>query len=334
MTADQSKDANLDLLRTIAVALVVFSHIPFFIGLTQPPFYNFKTLGRLGVGIFFVHTTLVLLMSLQRTGPAAGPFFVRRLFRIYPLAMAVVLLMSALQALGGQRIDAAGVLSNLLLLQHVTGHRPTPDQLWTLSYEVMMYLFLPALFVFTSIGRPALRIAAVYAASLLVGAFVWQEWTFLAFVPCFLPGAIAFVLARDARGQRSPWLLVAILAAAILAVPALTAAGLPEPPLFWVMCLALGLAIPQCRNLRSVPVAIGANTVAKYSYGIYLIHLLAMGLAFPGGSPTLVGWLVFTAMLCALALVCYHVIERPGIRLGVRLAARWPQRQAGVMPWR
>jgi peptidoglycan/LPS O-acetylase OafA/YrhL len=315
---------NLDGLRACAVGFVVLSHLPYFVGWEDSRWYGVKALGHLGVAIFFVHTTLVLMMSLERTGHAAVPFLIRRFFRIFPLSMAVVLLMSTLQWLGGQPIEVAGVISNLLLLQHVTGHRPTPDQLWTLSYEVMMYVLLPALFLLTSTRRPALRIGAIYAASLMVGLFAWRELSFLAFVPCFLPGAIAFVVGRRGPGRHAPWVLFMVVAVAAITIPALAAAGAPEAPLLWIVCLALGLVVPKCRNLTSRPVAIGAKAVATYSYGIYLTHLLAMGLAFPaGGVPTSLNWAVFVVMLWALALVCYYVIERHGIRLGQELASRF-----------
>jgi len=319
---------NLDALRACAVGFVVLSHLPYFVGWEDPGWYRIKALGHLGVAMFFVHTTLVLMMSLERSGHAAGPFLIRRFFRIFPLSMAVVLLMSTLQWMGGQPIEAAGVISNLLLLQHVTGHRSTPDQLWTLSYEVMMYMLLPALFILTSTGRPVLRVGAIYAASLVVGLFVWRELNFLAFVPCFLPGAIAFIVGRRGPGRHAPWLLFLLIAVAAITIPALTAAGAPEAPQLWVMCLALGLIVPKCRNLTSRPVAIGARGVAKYSYGIYLTHLLAMGLAFPvGGVPTLLNWAVFVIMLWALGLVCYYAIERRGIRLGQELASRFSLKQ-------
>jgi peptidoglycan/LPS O-acetylase OafA/YrhL len=319
---------NLDALRACAVGFVVLSHLPYFVGWEDTGSYGIKALGHLGVAIFFVHTTLVLMMSLERIGHAAGPFLIRRFFRIFPLSMVVVLLMSMLQWLGGQPIEVAGVISNLLLLQHVTGHRPTPDQLWTLSYEVMMYLLLPALFVLTSAGRPALRIGAIYSASLVLGLFVWRELSFLAFVPCFLPGAIAFVIGQRGPGRHAPWMLFMLVAVAALAVPALTAAGAPEAPLLWVTCLALGLVVPRCRNLTCRPAAIVSKAVATYSYGIYLTHLLAMGLAFPAqGAPTLLNWALFAIMLRALAMVCYYVIERHGIRLGQELASRFSPEQ-------
>jgi hypothetical protein len=70
--------ANLDGIRTIAVLLVVVSHLV--LQLTnggEPAFYSVRTMGRVGVAIFFVHTTLVLMASLARHGPAAIPFHVR-----------------------------------------------------------------------------------------------------------------------------------------------------------------------------------------------------------------------------------------------------------------
>ena len=85
---------NLDALRACAVGFVVLSHIPYFVGWEDPGWYRIKALGHLGVAMFFVHTTLVLMMSLERSGHAAGPFLIRRFFRIFPLSMAVVLLMS------------------------------------------------------------------------------------------------------------------------------------------------------------------------------------------------------------------------------------------------
>src|SRR5271166_1310398 len=86
--------ANLDVLRAIAVMCVFFSHLFHFSrggGETEFGWH----LGQLGVLMFFVHTSLVLMFSLERSsGKDAGvfvPFYVRRAFRIYPLSMVSVL---------------------------------------------------------------------------------------------------------------------------------------------------------------------------------------------------------------------------------------------------
>lgn len=332
LAVSNAESPNLDLLRALAVGFVVLSHIPHFVSWV-PAGYSMDSLGHLGVGIFFVHTTLVLLMSLERSGAGTGPFLVRRAFRIFPLSMSIVLLIAGLQWMGGP-VDGAAVLSNLLLLQHVTGHKSIPDPLWTLPYEVLMYLFLPAVYAITRLARATLRVWLLYSACLAVALFAWaylREFPFLGFVPCFLPGAIAFVAGRSAQPDLPPWVLGAVVVAFALAIPTLAAAGAPEVPLLWVMCLALGLVIPRCRAVTNRATARVAHTVATYSYGIYLTHVLALGLAFPSpGATTLPQWVILAVMLPALAMVVYHWIEKPGIRLGVRLARRWPSSIAPV----
>src|SRR5690242_19156649 len=82
---------NLDVLRSTAVLLVLFSHLIMALGRLDEPMlqaWGIRDLARLGVLIFFIHTSLVLMMSLQRLGKVnvASRFYVRRAFRIYPLA--------------------------------------------------------------------------------------------------------------------------------------------------------------------------------------------------------------------------------------------------------
>jgi hypothetical protein len=122
---------NLDGIRTIAVLLVVVSHL--LLQLTnggEPAFYSFRTMGRVGVAIFFVHTTLVLMASLARHGPTAIPFYVRRIFRIYPLSVAVVLFFALLQWLSHMPTDTGELLSNLFLVQNLTGDASLPRPLY------------------------------------------------------------------------------------------------------------------------------------------------------------------------------------------------------------
>jgi peptidoglycan/LPS O-acetylase OafA/YrhL len=317
LMASTSKDSpNLDLLRSCAVAFVVISHLPYFIevGLTG---YDFKALGHVGVAVFFVHTSLVLMLSLERHGAAAGPFLIRRFFRIYPLSIAVVLLMTGLLWLGDRPLDLGSLASNLLLIQNITGHNSTPDPLWTLPYEVQMYLFLPALYTVARSARPMLCVGLLCAASAALVTF--SGVALLQFVPCFLAGVLAFV--RRGGGRLSPLALFAIIAGAVLTIPSLVAAGLPETPMLWGLCLILGLTIPLCRQITSKPLSRCANVVATYSYGIYLTHVLALGLAFTSHAG-LAEWGIFCVMLPGLGWVAYHGIEKHGIRLGVRLATK------------
>jgi peptidoglycan/LPS O-acetylase OafA/YrhL len=326
------ESSNLDVLRSIAVGLVVLSHLRFFLGLPATMNgYSFDTLGHLGVAMFFVHTTLVLMLSMDRHGPAAGPFFIRRFFRIYPLAAFMVIL-TALMTLrwGGQEVTLGVIVSNLLLIQNLTGHISIPGPLWSLPAEVQMYLVLPALYAVTRLSRPVLRVALLCGGLLacgLVASVLSPERVAISpfqYVPCFLPGVLAFVL----RGRVTPSFglpaLLLFIGTSILTVPIFVAAGLPETPLLWVVCLALGVTIPMCQEMTNRTISAAAKTVATYSYGIYLTHMLALWLGFAGMKPygVTAQWGVFVFMLAGLSYAAYHGIEKRGIRLGARLSNR------------
>jgi peptidoglycan/LPS O-acetylase OafA/YrhL len=306
---------NLDLLRALAVSFVVVSHVPHYVDWPQVP-YSFDTLGRLGVAMFFVHTTLVLLQSLERS-PEAVPFFIRRAFRIYPLSVAVVLITTALYALGGQSLTWEGVASNLLLIQNITGHVATPTPLWTLPYEIQMYLLLPALYAVTKTPRAVQKTALLWLASVAVA--VSGVAPLLVFAPCFLGGMLAFTM-RGMRPTVSPAVLFALVACLAAVIPFLVDQGAQETPLFWCASLLLGIVIPRCREVRPGATARCAGLVATYSYGIYLTHVYAMSLAFSSRSPDLYSWVVFAVLLPGLSVLAYRWIERPGIELGKRLA--------------
>src|SRR4029077_14847648 len=85
-------ERNLDVLRAVAVLSVLTDHL-----LTTWDLFPQSVrwgLGRMGVLLFFVHTSLVLMSSLEREGGVRGwvrAFYLRRAFRIYPLAIAAVL---------------------------------------------------------------------------------------------------------------------------------------------------------------------------------------------------------------------------------------------------
>jgi peptidoglycan/LPS O-acetylase OafA/YrhL len=118
---------------------------------------SLRAFGRWGVLIFFVHTCLVLSYSLERNS-AFWPFLARRVFRIYPLSVVVVLCVVALAIPVGfpgdhfslPNREPSNVLLNLLLLQNISGGISVLAPLWSLPYEMQMYLLLPALFYLIS----------------------------------------------------------------------------------------------------------------------------------------------------------------------------------------
>src|SRR5471032_3062012 len=85
-------ERNLDILRAVAVLAVLASHTVVFAGIRG---LWASWLAIAGVQAFFVHTSVVLMASLERDDAPASAgwvrrFYVRRVFRIYPLAWAVI----------------------------------------------------------------------------------------------------------------------------------------------------------------------------------------------------------------------------------------------------
>src|SRR5581483_4503827 len=148
---------NLDFLRSVAVLLVLVDHLFMAAGLAEQHPWVWD-LGHLGVLLFFVHTSLVLMMSLERSQGKSGErlfkdFYIRRAFRIYPLSMACVVLMCAFgvpQTLGvaPAHRSVAQVVSSFFLVQNLAGQRSVISPMWSLPLEIQMYLALPFLFVF------------------------------------------------------------------------------------------------------------------------------------------------------------------------------------------
>jgi peptidoglycan/LPS O-acetylase OafA/YrhL len=143
----------------------------------------------------------------------------------------------------------------------------------------------------------------------------------LIFVPCFLSGVLAYALLRHRIAPRVPgalwFLLVAIVLAGFFAARAHYEDPLPQ----WAFCLALGVLIPFGREIALSPISRAAHVIAKYSYGIYLLHLPLLWIALVPfrAAPVALQWLLFAILMVTVPWIAFQLIERPGIRLGQRL---------------
>lgn len=334
----RSDSSNLDVLRSMAVLFVVISHLPV-VSSFQIGGYHTQALGLLGVLIFFVHTCLVLMMSLERQSMVYGKrdfartFFVRRVFRIYPLSIVVVLLLlltvmsfvdPALQAQSSLWV----VVSNVLLINNFSELPSIPGALWSLPFEVQMYVLLPGVFILVEkSGNKALVVMGLlWLASVALVMIVWRmglNYNLIKFIPCFLPGVVAFTLRSSQRNISPVWLFLYVIAVAIL-YPWAVAHGMKENVLSWPVCLVLGLIIPMCCDIESAWLKTTCNLIARYSYGIYLVHGPCLELAFDYFKELqiLLQWVIFVGATIVLSYLAFHFVEKPGIKFGRRIARR------------
>jgi peptidoglycan/LPS O-acetylase OafA/YrhL len=338
-----AKSANLDLLRAIAVVLVFVDHLLLKLRLDHVWKIDTSGLGHFGVLLFFVHTSLVLMYSLGRSGLAGTRlftnFYIRRIFRIYPLSILAVLATAGLHlsSAGGHGLVSSPappigqLLANLFLVQNLTYRESILGVLWSLPLEVQMYLLLPLIFVWIRhSGKTkafwwiiATWLGWVVLSQLWLGSHSFGRLNLLRFVPNFLGGVVAFVFSTVVGVKRRIgaflWPVFIMLLVAVFML-------FPSVPVGWLLCLTLGLGIPLFAEINLKWLNWISNRVANYSYGIYLSHSFCFWFALSVLAPHSMFLKVSALVLSAVGIpvLLYHAVEHPLIKIGATVAAKWP----------
>jgi peptidoglycan/LPS O-acetylase OafA/YrhL len=94
-------------------------------------------------------------------------------------------------------------------------------------------------------------------------------------------------------------------------------------PLAWAFCMLVGLSIPFFRDLEEGLVSRVANRIAKYSYGVYLLHcpVLWLGCFFLGAYHALLQIAVVVLGLLLFPIASYYLIEAPCVAYGRRVTS-------------
>jgi peptidoglycan/LPS O-acetylase OafA/YrhL len=321
------------MLRAIAVLFVVLDHSLKFFGHPLLFGIDVQWVGKLGVMFFFVHTCMVLMLSLERsdgkfrTLEFISNFYLRRIFRIYPLsifAIVFVLIFSIPSAAIERRFFISQftpshkeLLLNLMLMQNHHG-RSIIAVLWSLPFEVQMYVFLP--FVFILFARRG-KLAWLFVIWTLGWIVAYLARPHAIFIAHFIPGVIAYVILKRVRTPRIPgwaWpIFLGCLTLTFLAFrPSFITGGFA--------CLLLGVVLPYFRDIRLKSLNLTTHNIAKYSYGVYLSHMFCLWFAFIHlwSQPILLRSFVFVSFLIGVPVLLFHLLEDPMIRVGATLGSR------------
>jgi len=152
---------------------------------------------------------------------------------------------------------------------------------------------------------------------------------FVKYVPCFLPGIIAFKLSKSAV-PRIPFAFLPVLLAIWSVLFGITPKSV-QYPVAWLICLFTGMRLPQFSEVKSSSVKLVSHLLAKYSYGIYIAHYVCIWAAFRAlrQLPLPVQWVVFWVLMIGLPAALYHSVEGPMIKHGNTLTKRmFAERQA------
>jgi peptidoglycan/LPS O-acetylase OafA/YrhL len=226
--------AWLDALRGIGALAVVGEHLTTWaMPWLRPTFFN---LGVYGVLVFFLVSGYIIPSSLERHGDVRA-FWIGRAFRLYPLYLAVIAVVLALSWWIPVRAevprDGYAVAAHATMLMDVAGVAGVMNTMWTLSYEMVFYLLVTALFV-TGVRDGRGLIAVAFGAVALVAGLTlagpplsggWVAWAslgvFVVGLTCVISGRLrhaaaaalgVMALAMLLLTSRVPWFGAAILA--------------------------------------------------------------------------------------------------------------------------
>ncbi len=330
--------SNLDFLRAFAVACVVISHLLDALG-----YGGHGSLGRFGVVLFFVHTSLVLMASLDRMQQLSSGwrliagFWLRRIFRIYPLSIVTVVAVWAIHLPPNTGalytpIHPFTLISNLLLIQNLTYEPNVLYSLWTLPLEVQMYVLLPFLFLCIADRRyPSFLLWVVSILFAEVSPQISERLSVFLYAPCFIAGVVAFDLLRRSRRLLLPawvWPLGILIATALFGP--WDNISLPHKiGRAWVLALTVGVLYPHVQEMRLRAAQRAVHWIAEHSYGIYLCHGTLLWLAFEQ-VPRWAAWPFLAATLLGLPALLYRFVERPLMLVGAHLSRRVLHAR---MPW-
>jgi peptidoglycan/LPS O-acetylase OafA/YrhL len=342
------RDANnLDLIRLLCACLVIYGHA---FSLGPNPAYalgDWDPLLRLGypgvysasvaVKVFFFISGLLITNSLLAKR-SVSHFVIARIFRIWPALIVVLLATAFLIGPWMTSLDLSDYFSRHSVYRYVVGNsflwlqgnlpgvfidNPTPGlvngSLWTLSYEAAAY---GAVLILALLGAIRYRwlcaillllvvVDPVLPAPLL-GRWLNPNPQCIYLPTCFAAGALLAVF-KD-RLSVSPILL--LIAALLFWLLHKTSFG--PLALFLSVCLTL-------LYVSALPWLVRIRPGSDLSYGTYLWgypiqQVLAEKFAEMNFWVNLV---ISLGLALFLGFLSWHLIERPAIQLGRRIAAWW-----------
>lgn len=323
---------TIQLLRFVAAALVVVTHVSFYVNSRADSSFPFWPDGSQGVALFFVISGFIMTVttdqSYTRDG-AAWKFTVSRIIRIVPLYWAVnatkLVGLFLVPGLIFANPDLKNVILSLLFLpsRNADGNVEAFYGVgWTLNFEMMFYALFAIAIVFRI--RPSFFVIPILILLIAGSALKKDSWPAAAF---FLDWRLIFFVWGILIGE---WYIsgrrLNVLTAVSLIVAGLLMMFAPLGALHFLLfpqlhCAAvvLGFLALEEKIGRKIPRIL--SFMGDASYSLYLIHptvgvlsVVVLHRIFDEMS----GWLMFvlvSAICTGASAVTYLLFERPVTRV-------------------
>ncbi|ADW71491.1 acyltransferase family protein [Granulicella tundricola] len=345
-TLEIKRVRTLDGLRGFLAFAVVFHHIAIYRNFLldgnwqDSPSRYYTELGPIGVSLFFMITGYLFWFKLckEKGRPNWHSLYIGRIFRIGPLYIFAVLLAFALDQVHGAPLPIYTQLKPLVSLgafQYQDPHMFLAGVTWSIKYEWCFYFSLPILALlarYPKVRTPLLTFAAsafAIAATLMPRGDGWKP-TNVSIMLLFSLGMLAVPLKDQLTALPDRY-------ASVMSILLCAAAFLPRTTYAPITSILLGvvfLLVSSGASIFGLLTMRAAIRLGDVSYGIYLLQGLALlSLRFTpvrrfalSSSPHF--WLiqfVEVTMLAVTAMITHVLIERPGIKLGRKIAGNAPQ---------
>jgi peptidoglycan/LPS O-acetylase OafA/YrhL len=325
----------VDALRGIAASLVVLDHVGFE---ASSPFRWFDRhvvdVGQLAVVVFFLCSGFVIPATLE--SGSLGSFWIKRVFRLYPLfwvSVGVAGLLAYLHVSENGNLGPRDWLANLTLIPGAFHAQSALPVYWTLSYEIVFYVLLTLLLLMrlnhlsvetsllTSAGCALLAVAHPMSSAGRVNAAGFWLATIL----------VGTVLYRWYSGVVRGRTAAICVVAALVAGGTLLGTGLYGHETgsgmtlsrFWPLLIAWVGGYALCfafYALRRRPLRLLA-ALGTISYSMYVLHPVVLVVVPLPRTPWLSMAIGLTTTV-AVSAVTYRLVERPTMEFGRRLARR------------
>jgi peptidoglycan/LPS O-acetylase OafA/YrhL len=358
--ATRHRQPGLDLLRAIAIVLVVLYHAALF-GFVLP--YDVQRFGWIGVDLFFVLSGYLIagqLLSALAGGkpPNVRRFYWRRALRILPAFLVILAICVFLPS--WREYPAMPPVWKFLTFTQNLGLRggTTFSHAWSLCIESQFYLLLPLLLLALARWRRGHWIipCAVVVCGMVIRALiaranlnssdpsfaVWQKFIYYPTYARLDPLTMGVCLAAiehfrpswwAALMKMAKWIWIPGLAAIVLALLlaedtlSITSCTLGFPLIaLGFSALLLGAVSPELPFSRvAIP---GSAFLATVAYSVYLSHklmihwTLSFGAAHSISETSVTGYFLMLSSVLLAGSALFFAVERPFLQMRQRYVKR------------
>lgn len=340
---------SLDWLRGLMATSIMFYHLVYWLFLPLDSSVLLGRLGVYGVSIFFVLSGLSMAMvysKLDFDGRTSTVFYVKRIFRIWPLLWVCILLAIVPTLARGEGVSIVKVFLNLTTL---FGFISPGDYIntgaWSIGNEMVYYALTPIVILIYKTKRlyGNLLLIVSFGIALVFSFYILDPTTSLndqwhiyinPFNNFFLyvSGFAVFFNLEDVDIEASSLLILLVGSLAILSFYPVAGDKIAivtgvNRILFLFSSVALVISFYKFAHCHLVPDGISypLEQLGVATYGVYLLHPIVFmyaGYALKklGMDNPVVLFFVVVVSTIGLSIASFHLFEKKVMKLGKRMA--------------